>query len=204
MIICVAALLISVGGYSKSMTELWYAMPESMTPYIDHNQRVEMASLASQGAVGGIDNKLQNKSLISAVGADYMKVVLSESSEMELKRLPYQDGDSVVCVVKTWKGPHAESAVEFYTEDWQRLDIVDPTLHATKNVIYVKPDSLSSDDFKALTDKIEFIVTSAKLSSADNTLTVTMSAPLMSAEDQSKIQAIMPRYTLTWDGATFK
>ena len=52
---------------------------------------------------------------------DYLSVRISESSREEMKLLPLNDSVKVVCVVRTYLGPVADSKVSFYDTGWNEL-----------------------------------------------------------------------------------
>ncbi len=202
------ALSLGMQAPAKSMTEIWKLVPDSLIPYIDANHRLEMTEFIGMGLNGEVDNLMQSKSKMDTLTSDYIRLTLSESSLMELKRLPYEGGDSILCVVKTWKTPQEESIVNFYTQDWKPLSIASTTdangRFALDNMTMTKPESMSQAEFERLTGQVDFIFTSVHLSAKTQEMVVYRTAPLTPLDDKDKMKTILQPIVLKWNGTTFK
>lgn len=204
----ISGLLLSVGGYSKSMLEVWKSMPERMVLYVDMKQRQEMADFISMGLKGETDHLLQGKSRVDSLTDNYLHVKLNESAEIQIKRLAYQNGDSILCVVRTWMTPEAESEVLFYTQEWESLNIGtgtgDINFLPLQQYGCVRPDSMSQEEFERLNENTDFILTSARISADSDELTISHVAPLASKEDREKMETVWKTVRLKWTGAGFE
>lgn len=189
---------------SKSMTELWQSIPDSIIPYIERSQRQEMTDFIAMGANAKVRHALQGESKMDTITSDYIHLTLNESMQMELKRLPHEGGDSILCLVKTWGGPCQESEVYFYSQDWQPLAITNPLARYRENPLLSRPDTMSPEKFEELSHKVGFVLAAASLSATDNSLSVYQSVPLLSAEDNQKIKTMLTPVSLKWDGQDFK
>lgn len=189
---------------SKSMTELWQSIPDSIIPYIERSQRQEMTDFIAMGANAKVRHALQGESKMDTITSDYIHLTLNESMQMELKRLPHEGGDSILCLVKTWGGPCQESEVYFYSQDWQLLAITNPLARYRENPLLSRPDTMSAEKFEELSHKVGFVLAAASLSPTDNSLSVYQSVPLLSAEDNQKIKTMLTPVSLKWNGQGFK
>jgi hypothetical protein len=197
-------LVLSLDMSSKSMAELWQTMPDSVIPYIDRAQRQEMMEFISMGVEGKVRHSLQGQSKMDTLSSDYIHLTLSESMEMEMKRLPFQDGDSILCVVKTWSAPCRESEVYFYAQDWQDIEIPNPLVRYRDEVQLSRPDTMSVETFKELSHQVGFVLTAASLSVSDDTLRVYQSVPLLSKEDSEKLKPMLTTVSMKWNGRRFE
>lgn len=198
------ALILSLDISSKSMAELWQSMPDSVIPYIDRTQRQEMTEFISMGVEGKVRHSLQGESKMDTISSDYIHLTLSESMEMEMKRLPFQDGDSILCVVKTWSAPCRESEMYFYTQDWQEVEIPNPLVRYRGEVRLSRPDTMSVETFEYLSHQVGFVLTAASLSGSDNTLNVYQSVPLLPTEDNEKLKPMLTTVSMKWNGHCFE
>lgn len=189
---------------SKSMTELWQSIPDSIIPYIERNQRQEMTDFIAMGAKAKVRHALQGESKMDTITSDYIHLTLNEAMQMELKRLPHESGDSILCLVKTWGGPCRESEVYFYSQDWQPLAIATPLARYRENPLLSRPDTMSAEKFEELSHKVGFVLAAASLSPTDNSLSVYQSVPLLSAEDNQKMKTMLTPVSLKWNGQGFK
>ena len=62
-----------------------------------------------------IKNKFDTYSELTALTADYLRLQISEKSSVEMKIF----NDSLLCLVRTYYGPAADSEVFFYNVSWQ-------------------------------------------------------------------------------------
>ena len=195
---------LSLNVPAKSMVEIWEALPDTMLPYIDRNHRLEMTEFLNMGLKGEVDHSLRGQSIMDTITSNYIHLTLNETVEMHIKRLSYHDGDSVLCVVKTWSAPDRESDVYFYTQDWQRLDIPNPLELYRTELRLSRPDSMSVDEWDTLASKVSFVLTGAALSASHDNLQVFQSVPLLSIEDRDKIRPLLMSVSLKWNGRAFE
>ncbi len=201
-----AALAITTTSSAQSMKTVFREMPESLVPYISAQQRQDMMDLQNLSQKAQADNVLQEKSGIDTLTADFIQLSLNESTMLQVKRLPYQGGDSVLCVVKTWRGPQPESSVTIYRKDWSA--VVEPATMQLRHTLSslcvpqmpVKPTSQQQD---SLHDAIDFILVSTTLSPANTDMTVTRLVPLAPGEQKERLAQAFRPVTLRWNGSTY-
>lgn len=194
-----ACLMASVGAMGQSMGSLWKSMPDAMVPYLDARQRQEMVDFVGMGLSGETENLLHGKSRIDTLTADYLHVRLSEAADMEVKRLPRRGGDSLLCVVRTWKAEDRESTVAFYDMNWQPVEGIAFRLPAPPVVQGDAP----TDSADALVASLDYVLASCTLAPGASTLVVTWAAPLADKADRERLARALQPVTLRWDGETF-
>lgn len=204
VILSLSLFFLSLNISAKSMVEIWESLPDTLLPYIDRNHRLEMTEFLNMRLKGEVEHSLRGQSVMDTITSNYIHLTLNEAVDMHIKRLAYHDGDSVLCVVKTWSAPEKESDVYFYTQDWQRLNIPNPLELYRKELRISRPDSMSVDEWDALASKVSFVLTGAALSASHDNLQVFQSAPLLSIEDRDKICPLLMSVSLKWNGRAFE
>lgn len=194
--------LSAIGVNAKSMKELWASMPDSLMPTIDHTHRLEMTDFIGMGLKGDVDNLMGSKSVMDTITNNFIQLTLSESSIMQIKRLPIINGDSILCVVKTWKAPEKESSVAFYDEQWQKLD-KKLNLNDYLSQLISRPDTMSEDSFSSLREDIDFTMVSASLNPKNDNLTLSVSIPNEDKQKAKRLKDIMVSKSLNWSDEKF-
>lgn len=201
------ALLASLSCGARSMTEIWNAMPDSLLPYVDKNHRLEMTEFIHMGLSGDVDNQLGGKSDMDTLTASYLHVVLTESSELHLRRLPSAQGDSILCMVRTWSGPAQESEIYFFTQDWQPLALATPLdsahIAATRQALLVRPDTMAVSTFDSLAALLSPRMVGARLFADSDDLELQLGTPFSFTEQKAGLAAITPKKRYHWNGKTF-
>ena len=93
---------LSFADAKTDVKDLFVNMPDSMVSYLDKNKRQEMIDYAAINKGAGVVNLLEGNSVVDSLSNDYLSVALTSSSDMQMMVLPVK-GDTVVCVVKTFK-----------------------------------------------------------------------------------------------------
>lgn len=196
--------MISLPTFSKSMVDLWLSMPIKMIPYIGHDSRLEMTKYVSTGTKKEVKHSLEGTSKIDTITADYLHITLNSAVELDIKRLPYQSDDSIICVVQTWSAPQKESKVCFYNQEWHPIHLTNPLSDKAKFCQLVKPDTMTQEDFTNISQKLNVILVSASLSISNQTMVVHRSVPIFSSEENDKIKNMLPTITMKWNGLKFE
>ena len=115
---------------SANMKDIWLSMPDSIIPYLDKNLRLQFLDYESLHVNTTVTNKLHGESKLDTLTSDFIRIQLSQSSSIEIKRLPYAAGDSILCVIKTYGTDMKESQIAFYKQQWDTLPIRTDFLHS--------------------------------------------------------------------------
>lgn len=192
------ALMMVSSMSARSVRDMWVSMPDSMVEYLTANQRLELVELKDMKVKATVTNELQSETVLDTLTSDYMKVVLSEASVLELKMLP-ANGDSILCMIQTFLGPEKESVVLFYDQAWNKQNIEVPVPD-----LLVKPDTMTSERFEELKGMIEPLMSYAEMEVSQPVITFKMSMPLVGNEEKKAIQSIAMQRKFKWDGSLFK
>jgi len=185
-----------------SVRDAWLSMPDSLSPYLDKNLRQELVELHDLKVKAEVKNLLNGNSVMDSLTTDYLSVQLSPSATLQMQMLPTAGGDSMICLVRSYYGPAAESEVTLYHKDWTLVQ----TLNLTEGGVgaYVaKPDTMSSERFQTLTNYLSPLLVEAQLQPADATLLLRPSVPLASKIDRKAVEAIVTARKLKWTGREF-
>lgn len=203
IIFLVIGLTMAMGVEARSMREIWISLPDSLLPYVDRNHRLEMVEFIDMNLNGDVDNLFGGKSEMDTITTDYIGLTLSQSSSMQIKRLPVAGGDSLLCVVKTYLGPAAESEVVFYHQDWTPASVM-LSLDSAGTArwmprLLVKPDTMSEEHFVHYKTFISPYIVGARLSPDDDNLELRLSLPMPVREEKQALEAMTPSFSLRWD-----
>ena len=97
IMICACLLLASLGIGAKSMKDLLVSMPDSLMPYLDKNLRQEMPELQEMGVKAEVKNLLGDNCVMDTLTADFLQIRMSKLSTLQVKKLPAEAGDSLLC-----------------------------------------------------------------------------------------------------------
>ena len=219
IMICACLLLASLGVGAKSMKDLLVSMPDSLMPYLDKNLRQEMPELQEMGVKAEVKNLLGDNCVMDTLTADFLQIRMSKLSTLQVKKLPAEAGDSLLCVVKTFAGPEKESELYLFDQNWipQNVSFALKSLNNCKDSLDVgmalnslatsllqKPDTMSEEHFLELKKMIEPKMVNAMLLPSEDAIVVRLSLPLLSAEDKQSVNAIKVQRKLKLNGKTFK
>lgn len=183
------------------MADLLLSMPDSVVPYLNADIRSSMLRQHSEGG-SNVQSLLHEDVAIDTIDDDYMKLKLSESSSLEAMKLTADNGDQLLCVVKTCYGPAAESTVELYDTTWHRLP---PTLlpQVAAADLVARPDTMSNASYELALSQIAPLLVSVEAEPESHSLVYSLTLPLPSKEARGKLQAILKPRKYAWDGSRF-
>lgn len=192
---------------AKSMVDIWKAIPDSLMPYVDRKHRTEMVEFIRMGLKGDVDNLLGSKSTMDSLTSNFIQVRASEAMMMQIKRLPRQGSDSILCVVRTWFGPVKSSRIQLYTENWKPIEqdaLGNRSLDSMLPMFISRPEGMSEDKFNELKISFDFLLPYASLVSYADDLQLSVSNPFPSQERNIDFERVKKLIILKWDGNIFK
>ena len=190
----------TISVQAQDMKTLWQSMPAQLTPYLSETNRRDLVDGGDSRVV--VENQLGEKTQLDTITANYMQIQLNKAVTWQLKTLQSADGKTVVCSVKTYRAPEAESSVTLYDSEWNVIGHVEVKKFA--DTLLQSPDTLSRGKYDELISTVPFVTVEATLSLSDNTLSLTPHTPMTSNENQEALKNCVLLKTLKWDGYTFK
>lgn len=163
----IIAATLSMSSFAKPIGEYFKAIPASICPFAD-------------------------KAVISEETVDYLSASVTSVSDIQMRFLTNSEGAKVICLVKTFKAPEAESEVTTYDLDWNEIETHKFCL-----------EDISSEA-SAASKYFEPLLISATLHSASGEITLKVTPVDLSDEEKESIKDIKLQTTLKWNGKTFK
>jgi hypothetical protein len=185
---------------AKDIREIWLSMPDSVITYLNKNKRIEMVDYIDMKVRADVKNALEGTSVMDTLTHDFLQVTLNEACTLQMRTLPSEEGDTLFCLVKSFKGPQTESEISIFNQDWQKIKNVTP-LSAS---LIAKPDTMSTTTFDDLQRLLDVSLIEAQLSIEKPTLTLTLSAINLSKKEKEKIRPLLSSRTLLWNGKEFQ
>lgn len=213
ILLCMLLVFGAIDNEAKTMKDVWLTMPDSLMPYTNTDMRLELADLAQTHQKAQIKNLFGEQIIMDTITAEFTQIKLSNASIMQMKLLPTNTGSQILCMVKTYMGPSADSKIALYTLDWKLYKTIDsfPMPHSNDGIsmpeslkgLVEKPDTMKDSHFKDLIKMIEPIVKKISLSPSDNSLSIKLGLPLINKKDRDMLNAILVTRKLKWNGETF-
>lgn len=196
-------------GQAKTMREILVAMPDSVVPYLNKNMRLELVELMDMHVTPEVKNSLAGVSKIDTLTADYLQLTLNKVTTLEMKLLARgENGDSLLCMIKTVAAPEKESEISFFSQQWEPLDLHGmfdgKDLGALTETLLAKPDTMSAERYQELKAMVEPRMVYATFSEIGNDVVFNLSLPLLVEEDKMAVKAILLQRKFKWNGITFK
>ncbi len=185
---------------AQDVGDMWISMPSGMTPYLTANQKKEMVECARAGLDASVVNELQGTTKADTLSPSYGRFTLSASRRMDLIRLPRAGADSIFCVIDTRLAPAAESTVDFYDGSWRLLPRGDFMEETGFSTLTERPGEMDEGEYDRLREWFDPELAAVTYFPDGETFVITPSAPFSPTEDREKLEAIMCKRVLKWDG----
>lgn len=199
LLLLIMAVVSSQLVFSQSIKDFWLDMPDSLFPYLNRSLREDCLTLKSKGLNPETNNLLKEKTAIDTCANDYMAARMSKSASLQMRLLPYSKGDSVVCVVVSYRLPEADSSVSLYTRDWNKISEISFGIEQ----LVSRPDTMGADEYEKLLKLLDPYLVSASLSTSDASLEVCASAASVAEEERGKLETILKKRKYVWTGEAF-
>lgn len=199
------------GQQAQTMRDVFSQMPDSLLPYLSHNNILDLIDFIESGMNSEITNSFDEQTKLLTLTADYLRLQQSGTSYIEMKLLPATESlpdstSTIVCVVSTFGEHPKASTVKFYTSRWYPIDIASPITADRERNLIMRPDTMSDEHFTSLKQALYPIVVYASLSETEPVIYLEASTQTMSVDNENKedIKNILRQISLKWDGRIFK
>ena len=162
-----------------------------------------MVDFYGMGVKAETFNLLSEGTVLDSLTTSYANITLSESSRMQLSLLTAEQGDTVLCMVRSLMGEAPESVVSFYDAGWRKLetnhylDAVDPSS------LVARPDTMDVERYDHLLRYIDPVMVLAEFSPEDNSLSFSLSTPMVTKQEREDLKAILLQRKVKWSGVRF-
>ena len=172
----------------RTMKEIFKQLPDSLTEELSRDNRLDLTDYWESGMKASVKNNFGEFSSLLNLGKDYVKLQLSERSEVEFKLLT-QDTDSTLCAVRTYFAPQAESTVELYDlKGFKRKN--QNLIPKPKIADFVLPEK-TSEAAKEAMGRAGVALIKAELSDSDQTLTFTLNCDEGNPELRDELKPLL-------------
>ena len=206
IVVLLLGLFVTASVHALSLKELWINMPDSVLPALNKSMRTEFVDLVDMGVKPEVKNLLEENSVIDTLTSDFLQLTSSKASFIQMKLLPVEGKDSLLCMVITWNGPEKESELIFYNQKCERMDacgFLVQDIHSASSFFQPKPDTMSVEQYERLISGLEPRFSYAFLSPKSDTITFQLSLPLVTETEKKEIQALLTQRKFKWDGKKF-
>lgn len=126
----------AVAADSLSLRKLFVEMPDSIIPYLSHNNRLDLLDFMDSNMKAEVTNEFSGKSVMTSLSEDSISIQLNESSRVEIFLLevePVNNDSHVIALVRSLfiEGEQMETDVEYYSVEWKRV-VTEPKLSPSR------------------------------------------------------------------------
>lgn len=206
-ILALILVALSITTQAREIRSVWKSMPDSLVFAIDKVRRLEMLDLVDYKVKAEVDNRLGSHSVMDTITSNYLHIMVSKASELSMRLLPTAEGDTLVCMVYTYKAPKPESKISFYSLDWQQLDaskyLPFASIAGVADSLYIKPDSISQERYAELRNDVVVALVSAQQSIENDDICLSLSLPMAAKDNKASMTAIADKRKLVWTGKKY-
>lgn len=206
-ILALILVALSITTQAREIRSVWKSMPDSLVLAIDKVRRLEMLDLVDYKVKAEVDNRLGSHSVMDTITSNYLHIMVSKACELSMRLLPTADGDTLVCMVYTYKAPKPESKLSFYSLDWQQLDaskyLPFASIADVADSLYIKPDSISQERYAELRNDVVVALVSAQQSIENDDIYLSLSLPMAAKDNKASMTAIADKRKLVWTGKKY-
>ena len=197
----IALATIAMASQAQGLQKFFIDTPDSIQPYMKKLDReaLVMSADPSKDTCSYMNIVYGGTVSITHLTPELIVFNPSKTLTQEYAILP-SEGDSVFCVISTYKAPEGESSVKIYDKNWTWLS----TLDLTDMAKLARPDSISEARFEEIIKTQEIKMTLASIDKKDSKqLNLEFSMPLMSSDEKKAFLPIVLQTNLKWNGKTF-
>ncbi len=197
----------SLGIYAQEMDALFVAMPDQYIPQLENAWRKDLVDLYRSGKQARLQNTMNGYSSLDTLTSDFLRLQVTDRSQVEMKLLPLVNNSQVLCVVTTVSGPVPDSRINFYTTAWEPLDVADFYKPVEAEWFFNEDSDRESLSFIDATSRLDIDLRKYTLSPENLTLTEEYTTPLyLGKTDRKRVEAYLKKSPkiYTWEKVRFK
>ena len=198
----VTCFLITIGSYAQTARSLYINMPDSLNQLLTKSNREDFADFMDSKMKAEVQNRFNANSDMKELTTDYLLVQTTKVSTFQMKVLTMPDSTRIICAVKTFYGPVADSEIHFYNTKWHELSDSNYVHVPEQSDFLTSVDTTQEEAYIDATSAISMDFIKADLSSKDNSLSFTYTSPeTLCKEDLAKLSPFLKKdpVILYWD-----
>ena len=193
----------------KTMSDVWINMPDSLMMYLNWDKRNDLVAYYNMGAEANIPSLLDEESKLLKLTDNHISLRLNQSMTMQMALLMTTDNDSLICMVRTYfggteeEGGAAESVINFYDMQWQKIDNTRFLTSVDANELIQKPDTMTQEQYHQLFRLAHPTMSVVEMDAHDLSLTYRLTVPMLSAKEREQLASIFLQRKLKWNGKMY-
>ncbi len=177
-----------LGVNAQDMATLFTNIPDQNIPQLENAWRKDLIELYNSGKEARLQNMMNGYSVLKKLTPDYLLLEVTERSIIEMKLFPLVNNTNIVCVITTVSGPVADSRVEFFSPEWEKLSASDLFTPVSLDWFIREDVDKGSSGYLDAISRLDVNLIQYQLSSDALTLTATLTTPLyLSKEEREKV-----------------
>lgn len=192
---------------AQEMDAIFVAMPDQYVPQLESAWRKDLVDLYHSGKTARLQNTMNGYSSLDTLTADFLRLQVTDRSQIEMKVLPLANNTTVICMITTVFGPVPDSRIQFFTTEWEPLEATDFYTPSDSDWFIATDADRQNPSFIDATAHLDVDLRKYSLSPDALTLTEEYTTPLyLSASEQKKLAGYLkksPR-VFTWEKFHFK
>lgn len=185
---------------------LFANIPDSLAPLLSSVNRLDCIDFLDSNMKAKVTNKFGGESEMTVLTDTYIHIKMTSQSSWQMKVLPVDSLNSIICVVSTACAPVCNSTVRFYSTDWQELPVAPLLTLPVEDDFYKKPAQEEQlYEYDQLRKKADIFLVKAELSADDEKLSFTYTTPdYVGSEDRESYDLYIHSSLLfEWAGGKF-
>ena len=135
---------------TPSLRQLFIEMPDSIIPYLSHNNRLDLLDFMDSNLKSEVTNDFGGKSVMTVLTEDSISVQLNELNKTKILLLestqPVDSSNCVIALIRTIyiDNEQMETDLKYYSVKWRRLTKEPQLSPAHKELMkrYAKPSNI--------------------------------------------------------------
>lgn len=178
----------------KQARDVFNSMPDSVLPYLTAVNRADCIDYLDSKMKARVTNRFDQKTEMTDLSGDYIKLQLSPESTWQMKLLPLADSTQVVCVVRTVCASACDSSISFYTTDWRQLPATDYLQPLPEVKDFFTAEALADEELAPSIAAFDMRLLKLDFTADDTALIVTLAtADYVPAEALKKVESSLNR-----------
>lgn len=203
-IVMVALLGMGLTASAQKMRDCFVNMPDSVLTLLTKNNRLDCVDFIDSKMRAVVRNEFEGKSELLMLTDSYLKMHLTDVDDVQMLLLPTSDTVNVICMVRTFHGPNADSSLRFYSSDWTPLTTAKFIRQPKFDDFWRTMPSDSTEALNFAKSRIDIRLTTDSLSETDHTLTCQLNLNSLNDEVRARVKPYTRNIVYRWKGGEFE
>ena len=183
---------------AQNVADMFTTMPKQMVPYLTGEICQRLVELYNARETTKTETIFGDSIGIEQLTDDFLSIQLSQARRMQMKLLPVNDNDTILCVVTTYYGPEPESTLLYFNRQWQPIMMEGHLSGFNPDMLLACPADMSLVEYEELRSLLDPMLLAMHLDAESTDLEVTLSFPVANRENREKLLLIVKPCRLSW------